>query len=123
MSYINTHKRAVVGVSARDVAGFVAGVLSIGAWLVAQMPQIVSNFRNRSADALSAWFLVEWLLVSAWHLHGAGTLLLCAVLSSDQDVYKTPAAAGVLSELDYLPAPPRRRSELSVRGCRAIRAT
>lgn len=55
------------------MAGFVAGVLSIGAWLVAQMPQIISNFRNRSADALSAWFLAEWLLVSAF----TDTLVLC----------------------------------------------
>ena len=60
------------------MAGFVAGMLSIGAWLVAQMPQIVSNFRNRSADALSAWFLAEWLLVSTF-MH---TLLLCAVVFS-----------------------------------------
>ena len=57
------------------MAGFVAGVLSIGAWLVAQMPQIVSNFRNRSADALSAWFLAEWLLASAF----TDTVLLRAV--------------------------------------------
>lgn len=45
-------------------------MLSIGAWLLAQMPQIISNFRNNSAEALSAWFLAEWLLVrpcsAAW---------------------------------------------------------
>ncbi|KAK9839622.1 hypothetical protein WJX81_001406 [Elliptochloris bilobata] len=56
--------------NARDAVGFAAGVLSIGAWLVAQMPQIVSNCRNRSADALSAWFLAEWLLGDTCNLIG-----------------------------------------------------
>ena len=36
---------------------------SIGCWLVAQAPQIISNFRNQSAEALSPYFLAEWLLV------------------------------------------------------------
>ena len=76
---LHSQRPAVFGNSARDVVGFVAGVLSIGAWLVAQMPQIVSNFRSRSADALSAWFLAEWLLVRAWHFRGAPVLLLRAV--------------------------------------------
>ena len=58
-------KPALLCGSARDVAGFAAGMLSIGAWLLAQMPQIISNFRNSSAEALSAWFLGEWLLVHA----------------------------------------------------------
>ena len=46
-----------------DMAGFVLGMASIGCWLVAQMPQIISNFRNQSAEALSPYFLAEWLLV------------------------------------------------------------
>lgn len=28
-----------------------------------QVPQLVENFRNKKADALSAWFLVDWLMV------------------------------------------------------------
>lgn len=97
--YICTQKGAVVGVSARDVAGFVAGVLSIGAWLVAQMPQIVSNFRNRSADALSAWFLAEWLLVSAWHPRW----LLCAKKRRHKGVFKTSCSCR-LAQRAVLPA-------------------
>ena len=30
-----------------------------------QLPQFISNYRNKSAEALSPWFLAEWLLVSA----------------------------------------------------------
>jgi len=72
--------------SPRDVAGFALGLASIGArpssqrrcmsahalprfahpraragcWLVAQLPQVLANARNGSADALSPWFLVRY---------------------------------------------------------------
>ena len=39
------------------------GLASILTWMVAQFPQIWTNFRNKSAEALSPWFLAEWLLV------------------------------------------------------------
>ena len=32
--------------------------------MVAQFPQIAHNVKNKSAEALSVWFLAEWLLVS-----------------------------------------------------------
>jgi PQ loop repeat len=47
----------------RDVVGFSFGMASIGCWLFAQLPQFVLNIKNESAEALSAWFLAEWLLV------------------------------------------------------------
>lgn len=47
------------------MSGFSLGMASILFWLVAQMPQIISNFRNQSAEALSPFFLAEWLLVSS----------------------------------------------------------
>lgn len=50
--------------SARDYIGFVLGLASIVTWMVAQLPQVISNIRNRSAEALSPWFLAEWLMVS-----------------------------------------------------------
>lgn len=49
--------------SARDMVGFLLGMASIGFWMVAQIPQLVANYRTKRADALSAWFLAEWLLV------------------------------------------------------------
>ena len=36
---------------------------SIVFWMVAQVPQFVKNIKQQRADALSAWFLAEWLLV------------------------------------------------------------
>ena len=49
--------------SYQDLSGFSLGMASILFWLVAQLPQIISNFRNQSAEALSPYFLAEWLLV------------------------------------------------------------
>ena len=47
----------------RDWLGFSIGMTSIMFWMVAQVPQFVKNIRQQRADALSAWFLAEWLLV------------------------------------------------------------
>ncbi|CAL8467091.1 g6627 [Coccomyxa elongata] len=56
--------------SHQDLAGFIFGMSSIACWLVAQMPQIISNIRNKSAEALSPWFLAEWLLGDTCNLLG-----------------------------------------------------
>lgn len=47
------------------MVGFTLGMGSICCWLVAQLPQILLNQRNESVEALSAFFLASWLLVSA----------------------------------------------------------
>jgi hypothetical protein len=56
---------------ARDRAGFALGLASIACWVFAQVPQVVRNYRRRSADALSPWFLAEWLLGDTFNLLGA----------------------------------------------------
>lgn len=45
------------------MVGFGLGLASIAFWMVAQIPQLVANYRRKRADALSPWFLAEWLLV------------------------------------------------------------
>ena len=50
--------------------GFYLGLASIGCWLVAQFPQLVRNFRRKSADGLSPWFLAEWLMGDTLNLLG-----------------------------------------------------
>jgi len=42
------------------------GLGSILTWMIAQFPQIWTNFKNKSAEALSPWFLAEWLLVHSY---------------------------------------------------------
>lgn len=63
--------------SARDLAGFCLGMASIGCWVVAQLPQIVSNIRTRNVEALSPWFLAEWLLVSTFPVAAQCPLTAC----------------------------------------------
>ncbi|RMZ55178.1 hypothetical protein APUTEX25_005456 [Auxenochlorella protothecoides] len=50
--------------------GFGLGLASIAFWMVAQIPQLVANYRRQRADALSPWFLAEWLLGDTFNLLG-----------------------------------------------------
>lgn len=47
-----------------EMIAFYIGLSSLMFWLVAQVPQFISNWRLQSADALSPWFLLQWLAVS-----------------------------------------------------------
>ena len=51
--------------------GFYFGLCSIACWIVAQFPQLITNYRRKSADALSPFFLAEWLLGDTCNLVGA----------------------------------------------------
>eukprot|EP00892_Ulva_mutabilis_P002252 jgi/Ulvmu1/12027/UM083_0040.1 len=53
-----------------DWVGFILQMISIGAWVVAQVPQFIDNYRNETAEALSPWFLAEWLLGDSSNLAG-----------------------------------------------------
>jgi uncharacterized protein with PQ loop repeat len=46
------------------MAAFLIGLSSMLFWIVAQLPQFISNWRLQSAEALSPWFLFQWLAVS-----------------------------------------------------------
>jgi len=61
----------------REMTGFAFGLCSIACWMVAQLPQLIANYRRQSADALSPFFLSQWLLGDTANLVGA-------VLSGDQ---------------------------------------
>ncbi|KAF1827014.1 uncharacterized protein K489DRAFT_295004, partial [Dissoconium aciculare CBS 342.82] len=47
------------------------GILSIIAWLFAQVPQIYKNWKFQSTSGLSIWFLVEWFGGDVGNLLGA----------------------------------------------------
>lgn len=57
--------------SATEISSVIIGFSSIGFWLACQMPQIIKNYRKRSASALSKWFLLEWFLGDLLNLSGA----------------------------------------------------
>eukprot|EP01134_Creolimax_fragrantissima_P004079 CFRG4079T1 len=50
---------------------FYIGLSSIGFWLFAQAPQMLSNYRNGNAESLSLLFLCQWLIGDALNLIGA----------------------------------------------------
>eukprot|EP00250_Pteridium_aquilinum_P003847 c14122_g1_i1 orf=485-1975(-) len=47
--------------TALDMAGFCIGLSSVFFWLTAQLPQFIGNILRGAADALSPWFLAQWL--------------------------------------------------------------
>ncbi|EFJ09806.1 hypothetical protein SELMODRAFT_447534 [Selaginella moellendorffii] len=53
-----------------EILGFCVGMSSVFFWMIAQMPQFVSNFLRQSADALSPWFLFQWLAGDSLNLLG-----------------------------------------------------
>ncbi|KAI8346218.1 PQ loop repeat-domain-containing protein [Mortierella sp. GBAus27b] len=53
-----------------DAWSFVLGCVSIFCWLNAQIPQIIENFKLRSAASLSLPFLINWLLGDISNLMG-----------------------------------------------------
>ncbi|KAK9377494.1 PQ loop repeat-domain-containing protein [Lipomyces chichibuensis] len=49
---------------------YILGYLSLFAWLWAQLPQVIKNYRNHSVEGLSWLFLFNWLLGDATNLIG-----------------------------------------------------
>ena len=56
--------------SRRDALSFVLGCVSIVAWGVAELPQIIANWRNRSSEGVSLAFIATWLTGDAFNLVG-----------------------------------------------------
>ena len=54
----------------RDAASLVVGVASVAAWSVAELPQIVANYRNGASEGVSFAFIVTWLTGDAFNLLG-----------------------------------------------------
>jgi len=53
-----------------DIVAFSFGLANIGFWLFVQFPQLYENFRYKRVEALSPFFLVQWLLGDIANLIG-----------------------------------------------------
>ena len=62
------HKLSSIDVEA--VSG-ICGSVSIACWVVVFSPQIIENFRRRSAEGLSLAFLIIWLAGDVFNILGA----------------------------------------------------
>lgn len=48
--------------SAKDGVSLTLGIISVVSWGVAEIPQIVTNYREKSSEGLSVAFLLTWIL-------------------------------------------------------------
>lgn len=49
----------------------ICGSISIACWVVVFSPQIIENFRRKSADGLSLQFIIIWLAGDVFNVWGA----------------------------------------------------
>ncbi|XP_042456358.1 probable vacuolar amino acid transporter YPQ1 [Zingiber officinale] len=56
--------------SAKDGVSIFLGIVSIISWGVAEVPQILTNFREKSIEGLSAAFLMTWVVGDLFNLIG-----------------------------------------------------
>ncbi|KAG4927713.1 hypothetical protein JHK85_054199 [Glycine max] len=48
--------------SVRETPSFLLGLINVIVWVVAEIPQIIPNYRTKSAEGLSVTFLVTWII-------------------------------------------------------------
>ncbi|KAF2403096.1 PQ-loop-domain-containing protein [Trichodelitschia bisporula] len=85
-----------------DIAALsgICGSISLACWVVVFSPQIVENFRRKSAEGLSVVFIVVWLAGDVFNIAGAvlqGVLPTMIILA----VYYTLADLVLLGQLFY----------------------
>ncbi|KAL2504131.1 PQ-loop repeat family protein/transmembrane family protein [Abeliophyllum distichum] len=54
----------------KDEISFGFGIASLICWAVAEIPQIITNFRNKSADGVSFAFICTWIAGDVFNLVG-----------------------------------------------------
>lgn len=54
----------------KDGVSLVLGALSVLSWVVAEIPQIITNFRDKSTEGLSFWFLITWIIGDLCNIFG-----------------------------------------------------
>jgi uncharacterized protein with PQ loop repeat len=60
--------------STRQEASFYFGILSLLCWILAQLPQIVTNWKNGSTEGLSLLLLLQWVIADSFNC--LGTILI-----------------------------------------------
>ena len=64
----------------------ILGSISIACWVVVFTPQIVENFRRKSAEAVSIWFIVIWLAGDLFNIAGAVLQRVLATMVSTKNL-------------------------------------
>ncbi|KAF8028732.1 hypothetical protein BT93_E1400 [Corymbia citriodora subsp. variegata] len=88
--------------NAKDEASFAFGLISLVCWGVAEVPQIITNFRTKSSHGVSLAFLLTWVAGDVFNL--VGCLLEPATLPTQYYtalLYTTSTVVLVLQSLYY----------------------
>lgn len=48
--------------STKDVISLTLGVISVLSWGVAEIPQLITNYKEKSVEGLSLMFIMAWIL-------------------------------------------------------------
>jgi len=80
----------------RELLGFYLALVTIACWMTAQIPQLILNFREKSARGLSPWFLAQWLAGDSFNLIG------CLATGDQAPTQTYTAVYFVLSDLALL---------------------
>ena len=48
--------------SVKDGISLSLGFVSVVSWTVAEVPQIITNYKQKSAEGLSMTFLITWII-------------------------------------------------------------
>ncbi|XP_050210690.1 uncharacterized protein LOC126660993 isoform X3 [Mercurialis annua] len=56
--------------SVKDEISLTVGLLSVVSWGVAEIPQIVTNYKEKSSEGLSIAFLITWIIGDLFNLFG-----------------------------------------------------
>ncbi|KAG4183587.1 hypothetical protein ERO13_A09G118200v2 [Gossypium hirsutum] len=56
--------------SPRDQVSFGLGLISVLSWGVAEIPQIITNYKEKSVEGLSLGFLITWIIGDLFNLFG-----------------------------------------------------
>ncbi|GMJ08064.1 hypothetical protein HRI_004475600 [Hibiscus trionum] len=54
--------------SRRDEVSFSLGLVSVLSWGVAEIPQIITNYKEKSVEGLSLGFLITWIIGDVFNL-------------------------------------------------------
>ncbi|XP_039158525.1 probable vacuolar amino acid transporter YPQ1 [Eucalyptus grandis] len=88
--------------NAKDEVSFGFGMISLVCWGVAEIPQIITNFRTKSSHGVSLAFLLTWVAGDVFNL--VGCLLEPATLPTQYYtalLYTASTVVLVLQSLDY----------------------
>ena len=68
---VSKHHEKAIPLTASEAASGILGSVSLACWIFLLIPQVIENYRNQSAEAISLAFVLTWFLGDVANLLGA----------------------------------------------------